>query len=46
LAVELIAVMIGTVPVEWLAWCLLPGPILGIWSLRGLKRSAEVTASA
>lgn len=46
LAVELIAVLIGIVPVEWLAWCLLPGPILGIWSLRSLKQSTEVTASA
>ena len=23
--------------VKWLAWCLLPGPLLGIMSLRGLK---------
>ncbi len=43
LAVELIAVLIGTVPVEWLPWCLLPGPVLGIWSLRGLKSASSET---
>jgi MFS family permease len=37
LGVELVAVMIGVVAVKWLAWCLLPGPLLGILSLRGLK---------
>lgn len=37
LGVELVAVMIGAVAVKWLAWCLLPGPVLGIMSLRGLK---------
>ncbi len=37
LGVELVAVMIGGVAVKWLAWCLLPGPLLGILSLQGLK---------
>lgn len=46
LAVELIALLLGTIPVGWLAWCLLPGPILGIWSLRGLKQKRIGTASA
>ena len=44
LAVELIAALIGEVPVGWLPWCLIPGPLLGIWSLRGLK-GIERTAS-
>lgn len=45
LAVELIAVLLGTVPEGWLAWCLLPGPILGIWSLRGLKQNKDIAAA-
>ena len=41
--VELLAALITSVPVSWLAWCLLPGPLLGIWSLQGLKqRRSEV----
>jgi MFS family permease len=37
LGVELVAAMMGAVAVKWLAWFLLPGPLLGILSLRCLK---------
>jgi hypothetical protein len=37
LGVELVAVMMGAIAVKWLAWCLLPGQLLGVMSLRILK---------
>jgi len=41
LGVELIAVMMGAIAVKWLAWFLLPGPLLGVMSLRILKEKYQ-----
>lgn len=38
LAVELLSGLLSTLPVQWLFWLLLPGPLLGVISLRHLAR--------
>jgi len=38
IAVQLTGSLLGSISVEWLFWLLLPGPILGVLSLRRLSR--------
>ncbi len=40
-AVQLTGSLLGSVSIEWLFWLLLPGPVLGVMSLRWLARLSK-----
>jgi len=40
-AVQFVALMMLWWPVEWVMWCLLPGPVIGVWCLTRLEQQSE-----
>jgi MFS family permease len=44
LSVALLSQLLVMIPVHWLPWLLLPGPVLGLWSLTCLRRMRAETA--
>ena len=43
-SIQLLDALLGIIPVDFLFWLLIPGPVIGLWMMRGLRDSRPDTA--